>query len=77
MDASAKRRHISCVDSLLVLLQNRKGTRAARRRASARAAPGVGEDPVSNVPEMSTRSAESAGEPLSEADIDALAVVTG
>lgn len=44
-----------------MLLQNRKGTWASRRRASAWAAPGVGVGPTSSVPEMSMRRARSGG----------------
>ena len=49
------------LDSLLVLLQKRKGMWAARSVASAWAAPGVGDEPIRRVPEMSMRSARIGG----------------
>lgn len=79
IEASRILRHISVVDSLLVLLQNRKGMLASRRRVSACAAPGVGVVPISSVPEISMRRAQSGGRDtmleallivLSEAAID-------
>lgn len=44
-----------------MLLQNRKGMLASRRRVSACAAPGVGVVPISSVPEISMRRAQSGG----------------